>query len=234
MNSSINFEMYPFVPKEDLTKYKRLYEEQKDRNDDLHNKLDLFNYALNEGKIKDTKLNEVMRQNILFEIKHKAQEKKMNELSSEISDFKERITQMEQEKAYEEERSKKAVHRLIHVEESTIQKVKLLEEIDYKLGKSQKELEQIQKLRVQIITEIKGVLPQEEIKLLPSLQARENRKINKALKQITKRMNAPFFKEKNRERARQLLFDVRQSVSLLDDSQKEIYEKEIERIENVI
>lgn len=235
MQDGINFEMYPFVSKEEFNKYKRLYDEEKVRNDDLHNKLDLFNYALSEGKIKDTKLTEVMKQNIMHEIKIKSQEKKMQDLKESMEKLKHNIKRMENEKTAEETRVKMNVQKWINVEESTKQKVKLLEEIDFKLKKAQKEFDEIQKIKISVIKEIKGYLPPEEQKItLLNYKPREEKRIYKTLKQIERKINAPLFKERNKEKARHLLFEVKQSISFMDEKQKEAYSKEIKRLENAI
>ena len=224
MDNNSNFEMYPFVSKEEFQKYKRLYEEQKEVNDELHNKLDLFNFALNGEKINDKKFSEIMKQNIINEIKIKQQEKQAKDLNIDIEKLKQNIKKNENEKKTEEDRIKFYVQKWINIEESTQQKVKLLEETEYKLNKAQKELEKVQNLKIDVLKEIKEYPPYDHNK--------EYKKINKILLQIEKKINAKFFRDKKREKAKHLLFDVKKKISFMDKSQKDFYQEKIERLEN--
>lgn len=226
IQDTISFEMYPFVNKEEFLRYKRLYEEQKEINDDLHNKLDLFDYALKEGKIKDTKLNEIARQNIIFEVKIKLQQKQMQNLNLEIGRLRHQIKRTQQEKDAEELRVKLSVQKWINISDDTKQKIKLQEQLTNEVTK-------LQNLKLSVIKEIKGFVPEgQKIKLLPSLQSRDERKINKLLKQAERKLKSSFFKEKNRNKAMELIFEVKQQISFMDTPQKELYSKEIERLEN--
>lgn len=257
-----NLLTYPFVKKEDFENIERENKQLREDKDKLYVELGstkelvevfgdinkLIGYSLNKDEKSDEvkeikknlkeissieKLSKLTSDNIKFKIELNNKLKIIEDLNIKIKELQEEIRRIIETQEAKDSKNKQTIFKIRNIDELMKDKLKENELMELKNNQLKLLNEQLQKELTKKAYKL-GYIGEEEQKPLIAYSVKEDKHILRRINKIKKLMNSRFLRDKKQEKAKMLLFDVKQSISLMPEENQKPYKEAISKFDEVL
>lgn len=179
------------------------------------------------------KVSKLTSDNIKYKVELNDKGKVIARLNREIKSAKDELKRMVDEQKAREDRDKKTIFSIRNVDDIMKQKLKENEQLEFKNNELKSLNEALHKdlaKKAYKLGYVGGVTQKPFIAYAPQ----DDKIISKKLRKIKKLIKAKFFKAKKMEKAKQMLFDIKQTIALMPDESKKQYEQTIKQFDEVL
>lgn len=182
------------------------------------------------------RLSRLTSDNIKFKVELNNKENMIKEINAQKGKLQDELQRMVKERELREDKDKKTIFAIRNVDDIMKQKLKeneLLENKNNELKALNEQLKKELQKNALKLGYIKGDNSRGETPLI-SYSPRDAMYLSKKISKIKKLIRAKYFREKKLEKAKLLLFDVKQSVALMPEENKKHYEIIISQFDGVL
>lgn len=179
------------------------------------------------------KLSKLTSNNIKYKVELNDKDKVIAMLRSGIKALQEEMERVADEQKAKEERDRKTIFNIRNIDDMMKQRLKENEQLEFKNNELKGLNESLQKDLTKKVLKL-GYAGDTIQKPMITYAPQDNRIINRKLKKIKILLKAKFFRAKKMEKAKQILFEVKQSIALMPEESKKQYEQAIRQFDEVL
>lgn len=188
------------------------------------------------------KLSRLISDNIKYKVELNDKDKIIISFKDKIIALQAELTRIADEQKAKEEKDRKTIFNIRNADDIMKQKLKENEQLEFKNNELKSLNESLQKdltkkaYKLGYSGEVQKPMVESKVSS-PTLIAyapRDDRIISKKLRKIKRLVKAKWFKQRKMDKAKQILFEVKQSVALMPEENKKQYSPIIEQFDEVL